>query len=422
MKTAPTGSKAVLIARFAVAGVVAVSGVSPAWASKRVPAPIVYASGTSDYPAGKPQYIEPARAPDADTRKKKRIEFRYPDQPDMAYGGTAARTVEQAAPMAFSSSSAAIDAASARQYASAPVQAPAPLKAAPSYSEAQPVASFDARAVSASELQGGAVYSESLQAVVSEPVLQPAVLRQTAPTVVATVVRDNVPQFDETGVGIVYGDEFNGLPTSNGETFDTAALTAAHPSLPLPSLVQVTNLDTGRDVVVRVNDRGPFEDGAMLQVSQRAAQELGMTGAGRANLRVRYLGNAPKAPEAPVMSTIEAPAANPQQTLRPYDRAPQPYLSNISYTPQSSEPAAPSMAPAGQYFVQLGSFSDIANAQALADSIPAGVPVSIQPARVNNTDYFRVRLGPVPSKYEADQLSLRAEAQGLGRGRVVSER
>ncbi|MCA8901123.1 MAG: septal ring lytic transglycosylase RlpA family protein [Hyphomonas sp.] len=419
MKTAPTGSKTARIARLALAGVVVSSGVSPAWASKRTPAPIVYASGTSEYPAGKPQYIEPARAPDTETRKKKRIEFRYPDQPEMVYGGKTARRAEQAAPMAFSSSAAAIDPAAARQYAAVPAARPDPALTA---------GSFDARAAAARadaqrELQGGAaVVSESLKPVAAAPVLQPAVLRPAAPAVIASVVGDTSPVFDETGIGIVYGEEFNGLPTSNGEMFDAAALTAAHPSLPLPSLVQVTNLDTGRDVVVRVNDRGPFEDGAMIQVSQRAAMDLGMTGAGRANLRLRYLGTAPKAAMAASQSTLSTPAVASQPLSAASIPAPQPYLSNISYNPQSPSPAPMPAAGAGEYYVQLGSFSDIANAQALAGRIPAGMPVSIQPARVNNADYFRVRLGPVLSQYDADQLSLRAQSYGLERGRVVAER
>ncbi|MEZ5998427.1 MAG: septal ring lytic transglycosylase RlpA family protein [Hyphomonas sp.] len=293
MYTATSAPKSVIALRLAAVGLAAAVVAAPASASKRNPAPIVFATGTSDYPAGEPQYIEPSRAPDADAKKKKRIEFRYPDQPQIVYGAAGARKAESAPPMAFSSSSAAVDTTTARKYASA--SAPDMSQPEPSYDPSLTPGSFDARATAAridAQRQTLTVASEPLPSLAAPgpmPLQPKAVPAQT----VATVTAANAPVFDETGVGIVYGDEFNGLPTANGEIFEANGLTAAHPSLPLPSLIQVTNVETGRDVVVRVNDRGPFDDGAALQVSQRAAAELGMNGAGRANLRIRYLGAAP---------------------------------------------------------------------------------------------------------------------------------
>ena len=99
--------------------------------------------------------------------------------------------------------------------------------------------------------------------------------------------------YDQEGLASWYGPGFHGKSTANGETFDMGTLSAAHPTLPLPSYVAVTNKVNGRTVVVRVNDRGPYAHGRILDLSKRAAQLLGVTGAGTAAVRVRYLRMAP---------------------------------------------------------------------------------------------------------------------------------
>jgi rare lipoprotein A len=102
------------------------------------------------------------------------------------------------------------------------------------------------------------------------------------------------PDYDEVGMASWYGAQFNGRPTATGEIFDMHALTAAHKTLPLPGLVEVTNLENGRRVVLRVNDRGPFVDGRIIDLSRGAAQELGLLERGVGRVRVRYLGRAPR--------------------------------------------------------------------------------------------------------------------------------
>lgn len=92
--------------------------------------------------------------------------------------------------------------------------------------------------------------------------------------------------YSETGIASWYGPDFEGRPTANGETFDPNELTAAHPTLPMPSLVRVTNIDNGRSVVVRINDRGPFANGRVIDVSRRAAQLLAFEDIGTARVRV----------------------------------------------------------------------------------------------------------------------------------------
>ena len=99
----------------------------------------------------------------------------------------------------------------------------------------------------------------------------------------------DAPDFEEVGVASWYGPTFQGKLTANGEIFDEADLSAAHRTLPLPSYVEVTNLDNGRRLVLRVNDRGPFANDRVIDLSRRAAEELGTKQAGLARVRVRRI-------------------------------------------------------------------------------------------------------------------------------------
>jgi rare lipoprotein A len=106
------------------------------------------------------------------------------------------------------------------------------------------------------------------------------------------VPREN-PNYVETGVASWYGADFHGRKTANGEVFDANALTAAHPTLPLPCYAVVTNLDNGKSVMVRVNDRGPYVNDRIIDMSYAAAKQLGYLSRGRARVRVQYAGRAP---------------------------------------------------------------------------------------------------------------------------------
>ncbi len=98
------------------------------------------------------------------------------------------------------------------------------------------------------------------------------------------------PDYDEKGVASWYGEQFHNRTTANGEVFDMDLVTAAHKTLPLPSIVEVTDLDTGRKIRVRVNDRGPFVAGRIIDLSKGAAKKLGIYQRGVAKVRVRYIG------------------------------------------------------------------------------------------------------------------------------------
>ena len=121
------------------------------------------------------------------------------------------------------------------------------------------------------------------------------VYRVGSPYVVAerVYVPQANPHYREEGIASWYGADFQGRSTANGEIFDSDGITAAHPTMPLPSYVRVTNLSNGRSLIVRVNDRGPYAHNRLIDVSKRAAFLLGFAMGGTAWVRVEYVGAAP---------------------------------------------------------------------------------------------------------------------------------
>jgi len=176
----------------------------------------------------------------------------------------------------------------------------------------------------------------------------------------------------ERGVASWYGPGFHARSTSNGERYDMYAMTAAHKTLPLPSYVQVTNLQNGRSVTVRVNDRGPFKDGRIIDLSYTAAAKLDMLRNGTAFVEVR------------AVSTSEQP---------------------------SEQPVAPTPA----LFVQAGAFSDEANARRLVGNLRSqGIEnAQVREDRVDGRTLYRVRVGPVPNVNEFDRALARLKKLGI---------
>ena len=113
-------------------------------------------------------------------------------------------------------------------------------------------------------------------------------------------------EYDETGIASWYGPGFDGKRTASGEVFDTNGLTAAHKTLPMPSMVRVTNLENGKAIVVRVNDRGPFHGDRILDLSRGAANQLGILGPGTAKVRVELVKVTPPANAAEIIARHEA--------------------------------------------------------------------------------------------------------------------
>ncbi len=116
----------------------------------------------------------------------------------------------------------------------------------------------------------------------------------------------NDTSYDEVGVASWYGDFFHGRKTANGEIYDMNALTAAHPTLPMPTYASVTNLANDRTVVVRINDRGPYHDGRIIDLSHKAAELLGFYGHGSTQVRVRYFAPAPLSGDDSLERTVLA--------------------------------------------------------------------------------------------------------------------
>ncbi|MFD2262574.1 septal ring lytic transglycosylase RlpA family protein [Lacibacterium aquatile] len=256
-------------------------------------------------------------------------------------------------------------------------------------------------------------------------------------------------KYDETGIASWYGPGFHAKMTGNGENFDQNEMTAAHRTLPMPSFVRVTNLDNGRTVVLRVNDRGPYAHSRIIDVSRRGAQLLGFETAGTARVRVQILpqesqqiadamrsqgrtsgdqaskgaggtfiaraSNLPNepAPQAAPRSTIsseklEAPAGRSTAPASPPATAslPASSLANRGAVPMPADPTGPSgqVAPKStRLFIQVAALSNPDNARALSQKLQAYGPTVITPTQIGSQQFHRVRIGPLPSVEEGDR-------------------
>ncbi len=257
--------------------------------------------------------------------------------------------------------------------------------------------------------------------------------------------------FVERGVASWYGPGFHRKRTSSGEPYDMYAMTAAHRVLPLPTYVEVTHLSSGRKAVVKVNDRGPFKDDRVLDLSLAAAQKLGIHGPGTAWVEVRALSPAarrtaaavaPKAAASPSAAPTRRP---PPRTSRgdgePTHRAapagpaeavkaagpPTPVV--LAPTPQ--EPVAvpaTSGATAHGLFLQVGAFSEAANAERLRARIGAMLApmlgsvhqprVHIRPSRIADRHLYRVQIGPLVGAELVERIGARLSNVGVRAHRV----
>ena len=239
------------------------------------------------------------------------------------------------------------------------------------------------------------------------------------------------PHYDRTGIASWYGPAFHGRPTANGERFDMNAVTAAHPTLPLPSRVRVTNLENGRQLEMRVNDRGPFVDGRLIDLSRRAAQLLGFHRKGLAKVRVEYLGLDHVEPDVPwpaepsVVATVDGPdvAAKPRWTSRPAGDELLP-----AEKPLRAAPASPPRTPAKQTVAAAGSRLLLVEAAVLdgrdaahrvGDRVRALGTVAVEPERRNGRVVYAVRIGPVDSDDEAAFILAELNRAGFTGSQVV---
>ncbi|MFA5040707.1 MAG: septal ring lytic transglycosylase RlpA family protein [Bdellovibrionales bacterium] len=250
--------------------------------------------------------------------------------------------------------------------------------------------------------------------------------------------------YDETGIASWYGADFHNQKTANGETYNKNELTAAHKTLPLPCLARVTNLDNGKSIVVRVNDRGPFSGARIIDLSQRSAQLLGFENQGTAKVRVQVLSDESKAiadamrrygkpvsvasaeqAEVVPASTIisESPAAESyspeeQETLRPMHTTEETHLELLKTKPLPTVVQLP-VTGRNRIFVQAGAFTLLENAQKMQHSLSKLGTVSISSAVINGTKFYRVRLGPIANVPQADTLLSKVKHAGVKNARTV---
>jgi rare lipoprotein A len=272
-------------------------------------------------------------------------------------------------------------------------------------------------------------------------------------------------EYSETGIASWYGPDFHGKYTANGELYDSSELTAAHPTLQMPSLVRVTNLENGRSVVLRVNDRGPFKKGRVIDVSSRAADLLAMKGTGTARVRVETLpaesrriaedaragkdtrgyevalnGNPRPAnpaqsvtlyPQPTALAVMSPSAANTTEAVQVAS------VEAVPIEPSRLQPVQGHIAPDGRFlpnpvvtqqapertaiFVQAGAFSDEANAARLSQKLSTIGQSKVYPAFVGGKNFYRVRLGPYATVEMADAALASVTAQGGTAARIVVE-
>ena len=247
------------------------------------------------------------------------------------------------------------------------------------------------------------------------------------------------PDYDATGIASWYGQPFHGQSTANGETYDMNRLSAAHKTLPLPTFVTVTNLENGRSLRLRVNDRGPFVHGRIIDVSRRAAQLLGFDRQGTARVRVRAVGASaggfilakPVTPEKERSALAAAPREPVTSERLPPPGGTAAAQAEAEQVPAQAAAAAPQPTPSTepvlvvlpvkptQLFVQAGAFSYYDNARRLGTKLSGVGPTVISTTTVGGKRFYRVRIGPLDTLDVADNTLERVIRSGYPGARIV---
>jgi rare lipoprotein A len=210
--------------------------------------------------------------------------------------------------------------------------------------------------------------------------------------------------YEQVGLASWYGDELRGQRTANGEPYNPDGISAAHPTLPMPSYVEVTSLDTGRTILVRVNDRGPFHSTRILDLSIGAARQLGMTGHGARPIRVRRV----------YPSEIERLALRSGQSVPERSQSSGAQLAGFRARTDWRMPVIASIRlPVGKgpFYLQVASFLSESRAKSMAKRLHAGISTL--------GDIHRVRLGPYESALDANAALAPLAAKGYPDVRIV---
>ena len=209
--------------------------------------------------------------------------------------------------------------------------------------------------------------------------------------------------YRERGIASWYGTKFHGHRTSSGETYDMYAMTAAHKTLPLPTYARVTNLRNGRSVVVRINDRGPFHDNRLIDLSYAAAMKLDIVRTGTGLVEVEAID-----PAAPATRQTRAPAITAPVSERPASRPRPDRRARVRRQPE--------------LYLQVGAFSSRTNAEQLQRRLAATAPAGklrISKGVSNNRPIYRVRIGPLETVELADSLARNLMQHGIESPHVV---
>ncbi|MBE6450886.1 MAG: septal ring lytic transglycosylase RlpA family protein [Alphaproteobacteria bacterium] len=204
--------------------------------------------------------------------------------------------------------------------------------------------------------------------------------------------------YSEVGMASWYGKDFHAKKTANGEIYDMNTLTAAHRTLPLPSIVRVTNLENGRSLVLRVNDRGPYAKDRIIDISKRGAQLLGYQTKGITKVRVDILAEESKALKAALLGQ-KVPDIEPVPVMK---------------TSTSEENSTNTT-----YYVQAGSFSQKHLATNLYDRLSKFGQGEVNPVDVNGSTFYRVKIGPFSYQEEADVMLGKIRDYGIYDARIV---
>ena len=244
-------------------------------------------------------------------------------------------------------------------------------------------------------------------------------------------------RYNESGMASWYGPGFHGKRTANGESYDQQAMTAAHRTLPMPSVVRVTNLSNGATVILRVNDRGPFAHNRIIDVSRAAAERLDMVKSGVASVRVEILPEESKrlkeiaqnggSVSEQVAAMRGAPSTAPVAAAPPPPPPPPPPPQTVVARAAPAPAPAPSIttiataSPGPGYFVQAGAFSTVDGAERVRANLARFGDSAISQTNFGPTSLYRVRLGPFANADAAQSAVGRVQQAGYRDARMVSE-
>lgn len=237
----------------------------------------------------------------------------------------------------------------------------------------------------------------------------------------------------ETGIASWYGPKFHGKKTANGEIYDMNTLTAAHRTLPMPCAVRVLNLQNGRSLMLRVNDRGPFARGRIIDVSRRAAQLLGFHRAGTARVRVEIIADQSQRLKLaalrgviPINDKIKATGVG----NRPVERQ---SLNSQNIPTKSKTPPTSIRSPSkvqttvknlpisetSHLYIQAGAFIGFANASKVRTELSQYGAAWLNEVKIGSQTFYRVRIGPIQQTSRADAILSKIISAGFPKARII---